>query len=175
MRRLILSSLLMAVLGLFAATRAQADGSPSTPMDVFTYTNSAGTYVWELPASPPPDFSMDGVLFEIDNVQYTLGTMMQPPAIFDFFSADLGGGFQISLSTNDVIVDAFGMQLYMNGEDMPTFLTGKFTLQDGSADGPDATLKIAAAEQGVPEPSALLLTGTGMLVLLGLTRKKLAA
>lgn len=175
MRRLTLGCLLMAMFGLFSATRAQADGSPSTPMDVFTYTNSAGTYMWELPAPPAPDFSMDGVLFEFENVSYTLDNVTQPVAIFDFFVADLGGGFQISLSTDDVIVNAFGDLLYKNGEDTPTFKQGKFTLQDGSADGPDAILMIEPESMGVPEPSGLLLTGTGMLVLLGLTRKRLAA
>jgi len=68
MRRLMFGGLLIAVLGLVSASRAQADG-----VDTFTYTFDGNTFVWQLPSSPTigaGDFVLGGN-FAILDVPYS--------------------------------------------------------------------------------------------------------
>jgi hypothetical protein len=68
-------------------------------------------------------------------------------------------------------VNAFGGQLYTGGEGSPTFVLDKFELNNNRSDGPLGTLVI----RSTPEPSSLLLLGTGALALLGFARKRIIA
>ena len=94
MRRLIIGGLLIAVLGLVSASRAQADG-----VDSFTYTFDGNTFIWQLPSSPTiaaGHFVPSGS-FDIFDVPYSENGVDQTPSEFDFFSSSMaeGGGFQI--------------------------------------------------------------------------------
>lgn len=176
MRRLVFGSLLIAVLGLVSASRAQADG-----VDNFTYTFEANTFVWQLPSSPTigaGDFVIDGN-FAILDVPYSENGVAQTPSEFVFFSSSMaqGGGFVIVTPSMPptLLVDAFGAQLYSGMEDAPMFVPDTYDLNNGSATGPLGTLVISTSSVSIPEPSCLILMGSGLLFLLGFARKKILA
>ncbi len=172
MRRLIIGGLLIAVLGLVSASRAQADG-----FDSFTYTFDGNTFIWQLPSSPTigaGNFVPNGS-FAILDVPYSENGVDQTPSEFDFFSSSMaeGGGFQIITPSFTSPVNAFGGQVYSGMESAPTFVPGKYDLNNGSSTGPLGTLVISSVT--APEPSSLLLVGSGLLSLLGFARKKILA
>jgi PEP-CTERM motif len=161
MRRLIIGGLLIAILGLVSASRAKAD--------TFTYTFGGNTFVWQLPASPTigaGDYET-GHYFDTFDVPYTENGVAQAPGAILFFSSP-GGGFEgLGLNT-------FGPQLYSGTEQAPTFIPGTYHLNNGSLTGPLDTLVISSPVSS-PEPSSLMLIGSGLLSLLGLARKKIHA
>jgi hypothetical protein len=174
MRRFILSGLLIAVLGLVSASRAQADG-----VDTFKYTFDGNTFIWHLPSSPPigeGDFELDGN-FAILDVPYSENGVDQPPSEFDFFSSSMaqGGGFQIITPSLTSPANTFGAQLYSGMENAPTFVPGTYKLNNDSPTGPLGKLVITTSSISAPEPSSLILMGSGLLSLLGFARKKILA
>jgi len=166
-RYLIASCLVLVVFGLFSATQAQAD-----TIDNFTYQAGGNTFEWQLPSSPTVDTSFPGGSFDILNVLYSENGSPQNPADLSFFSnpgTPGFGGFFLADILQGISVVATGPQLYTGLESAPTFLTGTFSLIDISGgNGIPATLTIAS----VPEPSSLMLLGTGMFALLGFALKK---
>jgi hypothetical protein len=173
MRRFIIGVLLIAVMGLVSASRAQADG-----VDTFTYTFDGNTFVWQLPSSPTigaGDFTL-GNFFAILDVPYSENGVAQTPSEFDFFSFPLGeGGFEIITPSLTSPANTFGAQLYSGMEDAPTFIPGTYQLNNDSPTGPTGTLVISTSSVSVPESSSLILLGSGLLSLLGFARKKLLA
>jgi hypothetical protein len=168
-RYLITSCFVLAVFALFSATQAQAD-----TIDNFTYQDAGNTFSWQLPSSPtilPADIQ-PGSSFGITDVIYSENDIPQNPASIVFFSFPNGGGFSLFDSYTFQGILSSGPQIYSGSEDAPTFLTGTFSLPDyfGTSNGIGipATLTI----KSVPEPSSLMLLGTGMLALLGLALKK---
>jgi hypothetical protein len=166
-RYLITSCFVLAVFALFSATQAQAD-----TIDNFTYQDAGNTFTWQLAASPTilPDNSLPGLAFVITDVSYSENDIPQNPASLIFSSLPQGGGFFLFDTFQGIL--SYGSQIYSGPEDAPTFLEGTFSLPDyfSSSDGSGipATLTI----KSVPEPSSLMLLGTGMLALLGLALKK---
>jgi hypothetical protein len=169
-RRLLSFCFLIAILGLFSTSLAEAD-------DLFTYQFGGNTFTWELPASPPivtpPDTAMAGMFFELVGVQFSENNGPQAPGTFDFFQApDNLGGFELfPMGNSNPIVNTVGPQLYTGGEGSPTFKLGTFDLNDFVTGAPAGSLKI----RSTPEPSSLLLLGTGALALLGFARKRIIA
>jgi hypothetical protein len=154
---------MLAVFALFSATQAQAD-----TMDNFTYQDGGNTFTWQLPSSPtvlPTDF-LPGLAFSIQDVTYSENDIPQNPAILSFFSQPGGGGFFLFDTFQGIL--SSGSQTYSGTEDAPTFLEGTYSLPDFFSGDGTATLTI----KSVPEPSSLMLLGTGMLGLLGLALKK---
>ena len=172
MRRFIIGGLLIAVMGLVSASRAQADG-----VDTFTYTFDGNTFVWQLPSSIEPAMAFPGSSFVILDVPYSENGMAQTPSEFDFFNASIpdGGGFAIITPSLMNPANTSGAQLYMGMEDAPMFIPGTYQLNNGSATGPTGTLVISFSSVSAPEPSSLILLGSGLLSLLGFARKKLLA
>ena len=174
MRRLMFGGLLIAVLGLVSASRAQADG-----VDTFTYTFNGNTFVWQLPSSPTigaGDFVLGGN-FAILDVPYSENGVAQTPSEFDFFSSSSaeGGGFEIITPSLTSPANTFGAQLYSGMENAPTFVPATYDLNNGSTTGPLGTLVISTSSVSIPEPSSLILMGGGLLFLVGFARKKILA
>jgi hypothetical protein len=171
MRRFIIGGLLIAVMGLVSASRAHADG-----VDTFTYTFDGNTFVWQLPSSPAIDpANVFPTFFAILDVPFSENGVAQTPSEFDFFNTSGEGGFQIITLGLMSPADTFGEQLYNGTEGAPTFKTGTFPLNNGSPTGPIGTLVISFTSVSAPEPSSLVLLGSGLLSLLGFARKKLLA
>jgi len=115
------------------------------------------------------------VFTEFDLANYTLNTAGQGPAILDFFAGPGGGGFELSLATSVIIVDALGDQIYGSSgcaipEQCPTFAPGKFTLEADIPSSGTGTLIITSST--ATEPASLALLGTGLLTIAGIVRRK---
>jgi len=151
MRLRVLLILIVSNVLALSASRAKADAE-----DVFTYTSYVGNvFIWDLPSSPIPSSYVLLDAFTIDDVPFSENGVPQTSGSFVFFSYPAyDGGF----TAPDM--SPSGIQLYSGSEEAPTFLPGTymFPLDEG-------TLVIAAT----PEPSSLLLFGTGLLALLGLS------
>lgn len=85
-----------------------------------------------------------------------------------FFSSDLGGGLLLQDGLGDIL-DGFGPSLYQGANNNPTFLTGTFALSD--LDSYTLTMSNTAA---TPEPSTLVLIGSGLLSVCGMAVKRRA-
>jgi hypothetical protein len=164
-RYLIGSCLVLAVFTLFSATQAQAD-----TIDNFTYQAGGNTFAWQLPSSPTimDGNSFPGLAFHIPTVAYSENGIPQDPADVIFLGLPVGGGFFLGdIIQGTAPILAFGSQIYSGPEGAPAFLTGTFSLLDfGNAAVGVLTIT------SVPEPSSLILLGTGMLALLGFALKK---
>lgn len=173
-RRLLGVCFLIAIFGLFSTGRAKAD-------DLFTYQFDGNSFTWDLPASPPivvpPDSFTAGMFFELVGVPFSENGGPQTLGTLDFFQAPENlGGFELFLDGNsNPIVNTTGPQLYMGvGEEgSPTFKLGTFDLTDFNTGNPAGTLTISSVS--TPEPSSLLLLGSGALALLGFARKRIIA
>ncbi len=172
-RRSVIICLTVAVFALFSASSAKAD-------EIFT---------WTLPGSPTigsTDFQMN-MGFTIMNVPLSENGTSLGNYVFDFYNTGDGGGFDAFLMGSPMILNEFGPQVYMGGENMPTFVPGTYGPFDGQGSlttGMTGTLGITDAGNGndlftytaaTPEPSSLLLLGAGALALLGFTRKRIIA
>jgi hypothetical protein len=167
----------IALLLMFSAPQLRADGGG---IDTFTFTeqlDSSNTLsvVWQLPASPTPDASVDDIGFiSTTDASYFLNGCYQATAsnAFLFLSNDTGGGFIDSF--------LFGLggvsQLYSGSESNPTFIAGTYGGYDSINLSASGGLMPASLTIATPEPSSLLLLLCGFLALVGtLTLKKVQA
>lgn len=161
-------SVLLAALVL-APLAAKAD-----QMDLFTATGNGNTFSFTLPASPTngvldPTYGNDA--FYINNVPVDFNGTTTALRIEFFEPANLGG---LNLDNNGTFnlfdsIQLFGPQLFTGSPSAPTFTLGTFALTNGSNNAP-YSLTIAPA--AVPEPSSLLLLGSGLMGVCGLVRRK---
>jgi hypothetical protein len=150
-------------------------------LDLFTITGTPdplfggpSTMTFTLPASPDAIESIgaggvDGGFFIPGTFPVTIDGQAST-ASFDFLSANLlfiGPGLTISAPSlgNFTLVGAL---LYDGSSSDPTFKTGTFNLREfiGSGTNP-YTLTITPETADAPEPSTLILLGTGTLSLIG--------
>jgi hypothetical protein len=163
LRRVLISSLSLVLLGLISASHAKADDLQ------FTYDFGGNTFTWVLPASPTPSDFTSGVFFDITNVPYWENGVAQTPGTFDFYNLSDEGGFDLYVGST-IILNAFGSQVYSGPENAPTFLIGTpVDLNNGNPDGPMGSLSEGSA---TPEPSSLLLLAGGLLSFIGLAWKR---
>ncbi len=138
----------------------------ASTVDIFTLTGGGGGSVitFQLPATPTSPILDEGG-FEFDNVLTSAGLRN-----ILFFDASSGGG--LSLDTSGL---PYGPQLFSGTDANPTFLLNTFQLSNSSdLATSDYTLSIQQVST-TPEPSALLLLGTGALALSGVMRRRLTA
>lgn len=162
MKKLI-SKVLFSIL---AFTPSSATLLHASTIDNFTLTEGNGNvFTFSLDSSPAVSSSAASY-FTLKNVAYDLNGIAQAPGTFYFYTAGLGGGVQSSEFN-------FGIpQLFSGSLSAPTFLIGVFTGYDFLVPGP-ATITIAPATTTAPEPSSMILLGTGILGAAGALKRKL--
>lgn len=155
------------LLPLFVAVSLLAPvAAHASTMDTFTLTsNSDGSVItFQLPQTPTSTSPSFGG-FEVDDVATSAGLRD-----ILFFDISNGGGLTVDGSGLP-----YGPQLFSGTDDDPTFLLDTFQLSnnpDLSTD--DYTLAITQVS-ATPEPSSLLMLGTGALAVCGVMRRKLTA
>ena len=165
MHKLFSAALLLLSFSLLAASQIRADEIN------YSYTSAGNTFTWTLPTNPviPPADDFSPTNFTIPNLSFSENGVPMV-GTFDFFSHDSGGGFDLFGGGVDLLINAFGDQVYSGPESAPTMLTGGFgTFQDfgsdptGSTSNP-GTLEATSASASVPEPSTLLFLAIGLAI-----------
>jgi hypothetical protein len=161
--KLFSAALLLLSFSLLVASQVRADGID------YLYTSAGNTFTWTLPTNPviapaddhtPMNFTIPNLSFSENGVPM-VGT-------FDFFNANFGGGFDLFGGGVNLLINAFGDQVYSGPESAPTMLKGPFgTFTDfgsdptGNTSNP-GTLEVPSAS--VPEPSTLLFLAIGLAI-----------
>jgi len=139
-------------------------------MDLFTFTSPVitGPLTTTLDASPTPTSFTPGVSFTVNGSVTFEGNTLSGPITFLNAGGASGGGTTFN-----------GPVLFSGPDANPTFLLGTFNLSgnadigNGGVQPITGTLVISqASTPPIPEPTPLVLTGTGILGLIGYLRRR---
>lgn len=138
--------------------------------DTLNYTLVGGgeTIAFSLSSTPTPDLYFPGNYFGFYHLSYTLNGVLQPAAYTQFGAFDSGGETTFRFDGTRQLFD--GPILFTGSTSAPSLLNGVFALT--ARNGGDYTLTVTdPAAVVTPEPSSIVLLGSGLICMAGIVRR----